>query len=145
LGRHKYATGPYWTALPREARPRLYLHGLSLGSYYSDLSTDFYKVINDPFDGAFWVGPPYSSRSWRQITAAREPGSPAWFPRFRDGALVRFTAQQNALDDGHAPRGGMRIVYLQYASDPVTFLILTRGGTARHGCRHRTGLTFRPA
>jgi uncharacterized membrane protein len=111
----------YWATLPRESRPRLYLHGLSLGSLNSDQSADLFKVIGDPFDGAFWVGPPFSSPTWNQVTAARRPGSPAWLPRFRNGSLIRFTAQQNHLEEAEADWGAMRIVYLQYASDPVTF------------------------
>ncbi len=111
----------YWTALPKDARPRLYLHGLSLGSYNSDLSTDLFKVIGDPFDGAFWVGPPFNSRTWPRVVASRNPGTTAWLPDFRDGSLIRFTAQANHLDAATASWGAMRIVYLQYASDAITF------------------------
>jgi uncharacterized membrane protein len=112
----------HWRSLPRDRRPRLYLHGLSLGAYFSDRSADLFKVIGDPHDGAFWAGPPFASRTWAEVTRARAPGSPEWLPRFRDGALVRFTAQQNRLDDpGLAPWGPLRLVYLQYASDAITF------------------------
>ena len=111
----------HWTELPPDRRPRLYLHGISLGAMNSDLAADLFKIIGDPFHGAFWAGPPFPSRTWRQATEARQPGSPAWLPRFRDGSLIRFTAQENTLERGHAPWGAMRIVFLQYASDPVTF------------------------
>lgn len=111
----------HWRTLPREVRPRLYLHGLSLGALNSDLSVDLFDVIGDPFQGALWSGPPFPSRTWRQATAQRLPDSPAWLPRFRDGSVVRFSGQRNALDDADAPWGPLRIVYLQYASDPITF------------------------
>jgi uncharacterized membrane protein len=111
----------HWRSLPPESRPRLYLHGLSLGSYWSDQSASLFKVMGDPFNGAFWVGPPYSAATWNQVTAARNPGTPFWLPRFGDGSLVRFTSQTNHLADGHAPWGPVRIVYLQYASDGITF------------------------
>jgi uncharacterized membrane protein len=111
----------HWTSLPREARPRLYLHGLSLGAYNSDLSHDLHQVIADPYAGALWAGPPLASRTWRSITANRNAGTPAWLPRFRDGSVIRFTAQQNHLGDSHMPWGPYRIVYLQYASDAVVF------------------------
>jgi hypothetical protein len=52
----------YWITLPKESRPRLYLHGISLGAMNSEQSTDLIEVIGDPFDGALWSGPPYSSR-----------------------------------------------------------------------------------
>ena len=55
------------------------------------------------------------------ITRARNPGTPAWLPRFRDGSYVRFTSQTNALAIPGALWGPMRIVYLQYPSDPITF------------------------
>lgn len=111
----------HWTRLPRDARPRLYLHGLSLGALNSERAADFYDFIGDPFSGAVWSGPPFRSTNWRVRTAQREPGSTAWLPRFRDGSVVRFTNQENALDLPGAEWGPIRIVYLQYASDPVTF------------------------
>lgn len=111
----------HWHSLPRESRPRLYLHGLSLGALNSDLSADLFDVIGDPYQGALWSGPPFPSRTWNQVTRERRAGSPAWLPRFRDGSVIRFTGQENALGRADAPWGPMRIVYLQYASDPITF------------------------
>jgi uncharacterized membrane protein len=111
----------YWTTLPKDSRPRLYLHGLSLGALSSEQSAELFEVIGDPYQGALWSGPPFPSRIWRAVTADRVPGSPAWLPRFRDGSYVRFTSQRNALAIPGAHWGPMRIVYLQYASDPVTF------------------------
>jgi uncharacterized membrane protein len=115
----------YWITLPKDNRPRLYLHGLSLGAKNSEQSTDLMEVLGDPFAGALWSGPPYSSRLWRFLTDHRNPGSPAWLPRFRDGSFVRFMNQDgDATGPASAPNaawGPMRIVYLQYASDPVTF------------------------
>ena len=115
----------YWTKLPKDRRPRLYLHGLSLGTKNSEQSTDLIEVLGDPFAGALWSGPPYSSRLWRFLTDRRNPGSPAWLPQFRDGSFVRFMNQDGeAAGPDSAPNaawGPMRVVYLQYASDPVTF------------------------
>lgn len=110
----------HWAALPRDRRPRLYLYGLSLGALSSEQSFEFFEIVGDPFDGAVWSGPPFPSPGWRRATEAREPGSPAWLPRFGDGSAVRFTNQENHLGVG-APWGPMRIVYLQYASDPIVF------------------------
>jgi uncharacterized membrane protein len=110
-----------WRELPRDTRPRLYLNGLSLGSLNSDLSFDLYDIIDDPFDGALWVGPPFSHATWQRATAQRDPGSPAWLPTFRGGAVVRFMNQGHALDAGDPRWGNFRIVFLQYASDPITF------------------------
>ena len=111
----------HWTQLPREARPKLYLQGLSLGSISSEQSISFHELLADPIQGAVWSGPPFPSPTWRQITDSREPGSPAWLPVFEDSSLVRFTNQENHLDIPGATWGPMRIVYLQYASDPIVF------------------------
>ena len=35
------------------------------------------RVLGDPFEGAFWVGPPFASRTWTEVTATRVAGSPA--------------------------------------------------------------------
>ena len=110
----------HWTELPRDDRPRLYLYGLSLGALNSDLSADLYDVLGDPFHGARWGGAPFSASTWRSATDGRTPGSPAWLPRFRDGSTIRF-ANQHGLADRDRPWGPLRIVFLQYASDPVTF------------------------
>lgn len=111
----------YWRTLPRDRRPKLYLHGLSLGALNSDLSADFFDVIADPFHGALWSGPPFSTATWRLATQGREQGSPYWLPRFRDGSVIRFTNQSNALRRADSEWGPVRIAFLQYASDPVTF------------------------
>lgn len=111
----------HWTELPRETRPRLFLHGLSLGSFNSDLSFDVYDIIQDPFDGALWSGPPFRAKTWRNVTAQRHPSSPAWLPVFRDGSVVRFFNQWGGHEEYAQPWGSFRIAFLQYASDPITF------------------------
>lgn len=111
----------HWTALPPDARPRLYLYGLSLGALSSEQSLQLHEILGDPVQGAVWAGPPFPSPQWRSATEGREAGSPAWLPRFGDGSIIRFTAQRNALDIPGAAWGPMRIVYLQYASDPIVF------------------------
>lgn len=109
----------YWTTLPRNARPKLYLHGLSLGALNSERSSELFETIGDPIAGALWSGPPFESRIWRSITANRNEGSPAWLPQFRDGRFVRFMNQDGSTVSADAPWGPMRVVYLQYASDAI--------------------------
>lgn len=111
----------YWTTLPGERRPKLYLHGLSLGAMNSEQSVELFEIIGDPVNGALWSGPPFGSRFWRSLTDGRNPGSPAWLPEFRDGRFVRFMNQDGSRVAADAPWGPMRVVYLQYASDAVTF------------------------
>lgn len=111
----------YWRTLPAGARPRLYLYGLSLGSLNSDLSFDLFDIIDEPFSGALWSGPPFRNESWQNMTRDREAGSPAWLPRFRGGSVVRFMNQHSGPLEGYGAWNDFRIVFLQYASDPITF------------------------
>lgn len=110
----------HWRSLPRDSRPRLFLHGLSLGCFNSDLSFNIFDIIDDPFDGALWSGPPFRTETWRQSTAQRDPASPAWLPTFREGTVVRF-ANQQGVQNVDPEWGRFRILFLQYASDPITF------------------------
>ncbi len=111
----------YWTKLPHDRRPKLYLHGLSLGALNSERSAELFEILADPIQGALWSGPPFASRIWRRVTDARNAGSPEWLPEFRDGSIFRFMNQNGSPTPVTAGWGPMRIVYLQYASDPITF------------------------
>ncbi|UCI05664.1 alpha/beta hydrolase [Mesorhizobium sp. B1-1-8] len=111
----------YWTTLPKQSRPRLYLHGLSLGAMNSEKSVGLFEIIDDPISGALWSGPPFDSRVWRSVSDARNKGTPQWLPVFRDSSLVRFMNQSGQAVPRGAPWGPLRVVYLQYASDPIVF------------------------
>lgn len=111
----------YWTNLPRDQRPRLYVHGLSLGAFASQASLQIFDILGDPIQGALWAGPPFSSRIWQYATDNRVAGTPEWLPRFGNDTSIRFTNQSDALGLDDAPWGPMRLVFLQYASDPVVF------------------------
>lgn len=111
----------YWRTLPKDRRPRLYLRGLSLGSINSDRSFDLFDIIDDPFHGVLWSGPPFRNRTWLRVTAQRDEGSPAWLPTFRDGAVVRFMNQTEGPHIDGSAWGDFRILFLQYASDPIIF------------------------
>ena len=111
----------HWRSLPRDARPKLYLHGLSLGAMNSERSAQLFEIFEDPVQGALWTGAPFASTIWRRVTDARNPGSPEWLPQFRDGSLVRFMNQDGVSVRPASAWGPMRIVYLQYASDAITF------------------------
>ena len=111
----------YWTTLPHNNRPELYLHGLSLGALGSEGSSDLITMIADPIRGALWSGPPFLSRLWGAVTRNRNPESPQWRPVFRDSAAIRFMTQDGFPDLAEAEWGPLRIVYLQHASDPMSF------------------------
>lgn len=111
----------YWTTLPRDTRPKLYLHGLSLGALGSADTAHLITMIGDPINGALWSGPPFLSRNWNAVTHARASGSPQWCPVFHDSSAIRFMTQDGFPDLPGAQWGPLRIVYLQHASDPMSF------------------------
>jgi uncharacterized membrane protein len=111
----------HWTKLPRDARPRLYVFGLSLGALGSSASFDLFTVFEDPIQGGVFSGPPFPSAVWNRLTELRNPDSPMWLPRFRDGSMIRFTGRESSLDAQGSHWGPMRFVYIQHASDPMCF------------------------
>jgi uncharacterized membrane protein len=111
----------YWSTLPESERPELYLFGLSLGSFGVEAILTSINVLNAPVDGALLTGPPFVNPLWNQLTADRDPGSPESLPIYQEGRTVRFTAKENALDEPTGTWGDTKVVYLQHASDPVTF------------------------
>jgi uncharacterized membrane protein len=111
----------HWKTLPPEHRPKLYLQGLSLGALGSAASADLFTVFEDPIQGGLWSGPPFPSQDWARATRYRNEGSPMWLPKFCDGSMLRFTGRKNTLDEQGDRWGPMRFVYIQHASDPMTF------------------------
>jgi uncharacterized membrane protein len=111
----------HWKSLPKESRPMLYLHGLSLGALGSAASADLFAVFEDPIQGGVWSGPPFASAVWSRLTSARNPGSPMWLPTSRDGTMLRFTGRESSLHEEGKRWGPMRFVFIQHASDPMTF------------------------
>lgn len=111
----------HWTGLPPDTRPRLYLHGLSLGAFLSQETLPLLDLFADPVDGALWTGSPYLSEFWQMVRTRRHPDSPPWRPRFGDGSLIRAMNQEGGLERFDAPWGPMRFVFLQYGSDPIVF------------------------
>lgn len=114
----------HWSTLPPDDRPEIYLYGLSLGAVGVEAVLGSIQVLNEPIDGALLVGPPFVSDLHGQLVAGREPGSPPWLPVVDDGRTVRFMTRGSDPEGPEAPSsewGDTRILYLQYASDPVVF------------------------
>lgn len=114
------AVHDYWRTLPEGGRPRLYIHGLSLGAWASMHGTDLFALLEDPIDGALWAGPPFPSAMWQGIVASRDGGSAYVAPTLGEGRLVRFASNTEGAG-GPDGWGEMRIAYLQYSSDPIVF------------------------
>ncbi|MBO6510924.1 MAG: alpha/beta-hydrolase family protein [Roseibium sp.] len=111
----------YWKTLPEDNRPKLYAHGLSLGAWSSMYATNLFRLVDDPINGAFWAGPPFPSDLWNYVQNARQPGSPWVLPTIEKGSLVRYASHYADASKAEADWGRMRIVFLQYSSDPIVF------------------------
>lgn len=111
----------YWKDLAPDERPKLYLHGLSLGAFNSQRALTLFDILDDPIHGAVWSGPPFPSALWRSLTNNRDPDSPEWLPVVEDGHFVRFMNQEGTFNRDSDPWGDVRFVFLQYASDAITF------------------------
>jgi uncharacterized membrane protein len=115
---HVYA---YWSALPPAHRPRLLVYGESLGSYGSEAAFNGLDDVLARTSGALWMGPTNDNPLWRDLGSHRDPGSTEVLPVYGMGRSVRFASRPQDLErpDGIWP--APRVVYLQNASDPVTW------------------------
>ena len=111
----------HWSKLPKDSRPKLYVHGLSQGAQISQNTLPLLDVLAEPIDGALWAGSPFFSRIWTHVRDGREADSPIWQPRYGNGSLVRVANQKTGLEQYDAPWGPIRIVFLNYGSDPIVF------------------------
>lgn len=109
----------YWTGLPKDERPRFYVHGLSQGAFNSQAILPLFDMLGDPIQGAMWAGSPFFSRYWTEVRDQRNEGSPAWRPTFGNGSLVRVMDQYGGLDGDFRTWGPIRAVFLNYGSDPI--------------------------
>ena len=111
-----------WSALPADARPRVYVFGESLGSFGGETAFSGEFDLRNRTSGALFVGPPNFNPLYRGFVDDRDPGSREVEPVYRDGRTVRFTNQPGRPtrpDD--RPWAGPRVLYLQHPSDPITW------------------------
>jgi uncharacterized membrane protein len=111
-----------WLALPQDDRPKLYVFGESLGSFGSEEAFSGEYDLANRTTGALFVGPPNFNPLWSEMAENRDPGSPEIEPVYHGGRIVRFTLDAEKFPPP-AGRGweGSRVLYLQHASDPVTW------------------------
>lgn len=111
----------HWSKLPKESRPKFYVHGLSQGAQISQNTLPLLDILQDPIDGVLWAGSPFFAQFWKHVRERREPQSPVWQPRYGNGSLVRVANQHTGLEQFSAPWGPTRIIFLNYASDPIVY------------------------
>lgn len=111
-----------WAALPEGRRPKLVVYGLSLGALGSQAVFTDVADIRARTDGAMFVGSPHGADLWRTLQGRRDPGSPAWQPVLDGGREVRWMSQAGDEQKLSGPWQPPRVLYLQHATDPVTWL-----------------------
>ncbi|WP_372448204.1 alpha/beta hydrolase [[Mycobacterium] fortunisiensis] len=108
-------------ARPEGKRPKLVVFGESLGSFGGEAPFLALNNLIARTDGALFSGPTFKNTIWTTLTRERDAGSPQWLPIYDDGQNVRFSAQATNLDRPDAAWGHPRVVYLQHASDPISW------------------------
>lgn len=108
-------------AIPEAQRPKIVVFGESLGSFGGEAPFLSPNNIIARTDGALFSGPTFNNTMWEYVTENRDEGTPMWLPTFDDGANIRFAARPDNLGRPDKPWGDPRIVYLQHASDPITW------------------------
>jgi uncharacterized membrane protein len=107
--------------MPEDSRPKLLLFGESLGSYGTEQA---FKNVDDMIagvDGALLAGPVFRNPIHNTVTDERASGSPFWQPVYDDGKHVRLAIAPDKLADPPTKWSSPRIVYLQNATDPITY------------------------
>lgn len=107
-------------ALPADRRPKVLLYGESLGSYGTESAFSGIADLQARVDGAMLVGPTFENPIWKRLTDGRVAGSPEWLPRVRRPG-VYFAKDPADLRGVGTGADGPRVVYLQNASDPITW------------------------
>lgn len=108
-------------AMPAATRPKLLVFGESLGSYGTEHAFDGLDQMLADVDGALLAGPVFRNPIHNTVTDDREPGSPFWRPVYQQGRNVRFAVRPEDLASPATAWHTPRIVYLQNATDPITY------------------------
>jgi uncharacterized membrane protein len=107
--------------IPKAQRPKIVVFGESLGSFGGEAPFLSPNNIIARTDGALFSGPTFNNTMWDDVTINRDHGSPMWLPIFDEGQNLRFAARPDNLGRPDKPWGYPRVVYLQHASDPITW------------------------
>ncbi|WP_082600792.1 alpha/beta hydrolase [Nocardioides sp. Soil777] len=110
-----------WSRMPPEERPRLFVFGESLGSFGGETAFSGEFDLRNRLDGALFVGPPNFNPLYRDFVEGRDPGSKEVEPVYRAGRTIRFTTLPARSIEPQSAWPGTRVLYMQHASDPVTW------------------------
>jgi uncharacterized membrane protein len=108
--------------LPESERPKIVVFGESLGSFGGEAPFLSPNNVIARTNGALFSGPTFNNTMWNDVTYNRDDGSPEWLPIYDTGKNVRFSARaETDLGRPKDPWSFPRVVYLQHASDPITW------------------------
>ncbi|WP_417289013.1 alpha/beta hydrolase [Corynebacterium variabile] len=107
--------------LPENRRPKIVVFGESLGSFGAEAAFGTIPTLTARTDGALFVGPTFNNDLWREATDQRDAGSPERLPVYDNGEHLRFAAEASDLEELDSEWNEPRVVYLQHASDPITW------------------------
>jgi uncharacterized membrane protein len=111
-----------WSKLSPAARPRLFVFGLSLGSFGGETAFSGEYDLRNRTAGALFAGPPNFNTLYREFTDHRDAGTHEVEPIYKDGRTVRFTNDVVAEVPPASVRWeGTRVLYLQHPSDPIVW------------------------
>jgi uncharacterized membrane protein len=111
-----------WSKLAADQRPRLFVFGLSLGSFGGETAFSGEYDLRNRTAGALFAGPPNFNTLYREFTDGRDAGSHEVEPLYNGGQTVRFTNDVAAgAPPTSAPWEGTRVLYLQHPSDPIVW------------------------
>jgi uncharacterized membrane protein len=111
-----------WSRLPAAERPRLFVFGLSLGSFGGETAFSGEYDLRNRTAGALFAGPPNFNTLYREFTDDRDAGTHEVEPIYKDGRTVRFTNDVAAgVPPTSDPWEGTRVLYLQHPSDPIVW------------------------
>jgi uncharacterized membrane protein len=111
-----------WSKRPPAHRPRLFVFGLSLGSFGGETAFSGEYDLRNRTAGALFAGPPNFNTLYREFTDDRDAGTPEVEPVYKDGRTVRFTNDVVAeIPPASVRWEGTRVLYLQHPSDPIVW------------------------
>ena len=111
-----------WSRRPPAQRPRLFVFGLSLGSFGGETAFSGEYDLRNRTAGALFAGPPNFNTLYREFTDGRDGGSREVEPVYKAGRAVRFANDVAAgVAPASSPWEGTRILYLQHPSDPIVW------------------------
>jgi uncharacterized membrane protein len=111
-----------WSQLPAGDRPKLMAYGESLGSFGGENAFSGERDLAIRTSGALYVGPPSFNPLYSDFIEDREPGSPQVEPTYNNGRTIRFSGRpRDDIPPESSPWRGTRVLYMQHASDPITW------------------------